>query len=586
MSRGRCAPHPYIAIRGSEWRHVLHKREAASVKLISSAILAFFAHPPSLSFNELNQLNASFHILARSYQRKHTSWFATIRRWFLRSARIDYKETNRLINQVKQRIIPLLANAASSSPTHSFTPLSSFNNRRIASLTLKDCHVFFSSAPFEKAHSGDTDYTQKMVSLLKEQHINASYITGSTLFQGQHLYHPETIASSIPGGRGTDDHSRKQAVDRVVNYIQSFDGPKIFHLQLRIPESGCLFSPEDLKKLRERQVRVIITCHEWQLNQERPHYQEQAFSYFQYADQVIFLNREDARHAHAFSQKKKSTFLTHDRYRIIPIPTTVSMNSPSVEEVVRRERNIIIFGLIRANKGFEQAVELARHIKQRQELNSCKVLIAGKPTSVDYFCSLAQSILALDLQEVDTLRRAWEEDPQHFSALKREIDRLQREQRPNALPAEFHLDLSEEALQQLISKCKYAYKPDNKGFANNASAIINLLAQGCVTFAKWGIVTDREFLPGGSYENALVLTSKQSKSLHEFYPSADEVIAKIVQRESDPQQTLNRQTIAAALKATHDPVEGVFSNEVIAQATIEAYRAILHPSDRMPLSGE
>jgi hypothetical protein len=64
---------------------------------------------------------------------------------------------------------------------------------------------------------------------------------------------------------------------------------------------------------------------------------------------------------------------------------------------------------------------------------------------------------------------------------------------------------------------------------------------------------------------------KNKQSLIDFSPSPKDVIAEIQKRESDKDQKLNRETIAAALKATHDSDEGVFSNRVVVKETVEAY---------------
>jgi hypothetical protein len=380
---------------------------------------------------------------------------------------------------------------------------------------LKASHIFLSSGPFEGLHTGDTDYAEKIVGILKNEKIQASYITGSTTNStGQSLYDPKSIEyQHIKADHKLiiDNDNRKQAVANVINYMLSFDGPKIFHLQLRTPETGCMFLPEDLKKMRDQGIQVVVTCHEWQLNNHRPWYQDQALKYFQQVDKVIFLNPDDAAHAVNYATVNTPGKKFPSKYGVSAVPVTVNIeNPPTVDEVVRRDKNIITFGLIRPNKGFEQSVALAREIKT-SGLEGCKVLIAGKPVSFEYFIKLATDVLALKQDDKLKLKEAWDKDPVKLLEFKKTVSNLQKENRPDALPAEFHIDLSEQELNTLISKSKYAYKPDNKGFANNASAIINLLANGCVTFAKWGSLTDKKFLRGGAHENAIILTKEQTK---------------------------------------------------------------------------
>lgn len=423
---------------------------------------------------------------------------------------------------------------------------------------LKSCHVFLSSGPFEGEHTGDADYANKIVDILKNEKINAAYITGKTA-----LYNPQEIKYEGYGNdkKIVDDDNRKNAVQNVLNHILSFDGPKIFNLQLRIPETGCMFLPEDLEKFKKQGIKVVVTCHEWTLNDFRPHYQKRALEYFKKADRVIFLNQQDAAGATELSGK----FPT--KLTVSAVPITVPVKIPTPESVVKRDKNILTFGIIRPNKGFEQAIRLGEEIKSagRKDL---KVLIAGKPVNFDYFISLAMPALFLNVKDIQRLKFAWDNDPKQF---KEEIDKIQKQNRPDALPVEFHLDLNEQEMAALIARSKYAYKPDNKGFANNASAIINLVANGCITFAKWGIVTDKRFLKGGEHEKALILTKSQHKSLVDFSPDPKEVLKEILKREQDPKQKSNLETAAAALKATHDKERGVFSDNVVARDCIAAF---------------
>ncbi|CUI16107.1 Conserved hypothetical protein [Candidatus Protochlamydia naegleriophila] len=560
----RNTSHSYIKIDGKKWS--VAQAKATSIKEVSRCVKSILAENRAISLPTLHTLRNCFDAIASSYLTKHSGILARLMRFFSRSVRSEYQQTKTLIEDAKNSLEQLILTGSEISPS----------NGTSLREAVKSTHVFIFSGPFEGEHTGDTDYAEKMVDLLEEEQINASYITGSTVAQGAPLYDPKDITYAGYGERRkiVDDDKRKQAVANVISHLLSFDGPKIFHLQLRVPETGCLFLPEDLKQLKEQGIKVIVTCHEWQLNNHRPWYQEQAFEYFQEADKVVFLNQEDASHAVNFSERNLNELL--DKHSVSAVPITVTIHTPpSVAEVLNRDKNIITFGLIRPNKGFEQAVYLAQKIKDNGP-EGCKVLIAGKPTSFNYFMRLATPILALNEEDTTRLKQAWDQDPIHFGAFKQMIHLLQKENRPEALPAEFHIDLSEQEWQDLVSRSKYAYKPDNKGFANNASAIINLLANGCITFAKWGIVTDRQFLPGGTHGNAIILTKEQKPDLANFSPEPEEVIADIRMRESDPDQKLNRETVTAALKAAHDPIKGVFSNKVVTQDVIAVYEQFLN----------
>lgn len=446
----------------------------------------------------------------------------------------------------------------------------------VISPKLKSAQVFFFTGPFEGEHTGDADYTNKVVDLLKKESIKATYIKGSTTVNGSELYNPKdiTYTSENQDRFIQDDIHRKRAVKNVTDLILSSPGePKIFHLQLRPPETGCMFLSDDLEYLQKNGVKVVITCHEWKLNDHRMHYQEESLNYFKHADEVIFLNKDDADGAVNLAKKRMAKFPTE--FRVSAVPITVSVeNPPTVDAVINREKNILVFGLMRENKGFDQGIGLARKLKENNP-DGLKVILAGKPASLNYLLFLASCAFDLNDDEMQMVKDAWNKDPLKFTELKKLLLKFENENRPSGLPIEFHLNLDEGEMEKLISKCKYAYKPDNKGFANNSSAIINLMANGCITFAKWGMATDKKFLSGGEHANALVLTDEQRPSLGDFSPTPAEVLAEINRRESDPLQKLNRETAEKALKVTHDPNIGVFCNETVFKQTAATYENVI-----------
>lgn len=421
---------------------------------------------------------------------------------------------------------------------------------------LKSARVFICSAPYETEHTGDVDYALSLQRSLTKNRISCEYLTGNTQHRGAPLYDAQKL---------TDPASpkRNEAVANIENYILSFEGPKILHLQLRVPESGCLFTPEDLQRFREKGIKIVITCHEWTLNNHRRDFQTSAHTYFESADHVIFLNQKDAQGAGA----KKT-------YSISAVPPTIAIDClPNPAEVVARKVNVLAFGMLRPYKGFEQAIQLAELMK-KQGLKNAKVIIAGRPMDRFFFIrSLFNRAFRLPLDTIRALEDAWDQDPQKLTQFKRAIAKVQSELGEGALPVEFHLDLNEGEMHQLVSRCKYAYKPDNKGFANNASAIINMLAQGCITFAKWGIVTSPDFLKGGRFENALILTEMQ-EGLVTQSPSPEFVLHKIMERESELDQVANRSTVETALAAVRE----LFNPEKIAHHVIGVYQSVVASS--------
>ena len=76
---------------------------------------------------------------------------------------------------------------------------------------------------------------------------------------------------------------------------------------------------------------------------------------------------------------------------------------------------------------------------------------------------------------------------------------------PEDLPIDIFLDISPENLSSLFSFAKYAIKYDDKGWSNNSSALINILNNGCILYAGWGMCTSQE-VTNGLFKEAIVLT--------------------------------------------------------------------------------
>lgn len=110
----------------------------------------------------------------------------------------------------------------------------------------------------------------------------------------------------------------------------------------------------------------------------------------------------------------------------------------------------------------------------------------------EYLRRLESDHVALVPQYAELLaQRAWAAQRDHLLAEERRWDNL-------PLPVFFKLNLDEPALVETFKQCKYVYKPDDKGMADNASAMISPMANGCILFTSWGAVTPAEFKAGPS----------------------------------------------------------------------------------------
>jgi len=249
-------------------------------------------------------------------------------------------------------------------------------------------------------------------------------------------------------------------------------------------------------------------------------------------------------------------FFEHEPYRLqnksklSRVPPTIIMDEKLLEKLKTENANILIFGLIREKKGFEKALDIIEsiHLHYKKELPSTRLVIVGKPISLElladilnkkfncpkkidsdilsqvqkdfrnqYTTEIKNMIAAHRLEDLKksliqvgpcndeiatkTLQDMAKQN-QHLkvniinpSKLQTFIFELNNEI-PEALPIDIFLDVPTESLPYIVSQTKYAIKYDNKGWANNSSALINILSFGCILYTGWGMCTDEEVTQG------------------------------------------------------------------------------------------
>lgn len=581
--------------------------------------------------------------------------------------------------------------------------------------------IFIISFPFDERDTGDYDYCTAIEAAINasEGNYKAKYVTSEDI--DKYDTHTAQELLSIIKGKNSggkvfynslyrfyENDVRITLAASVIQYIKnnkSADGT-IVNIQLRPPETGFLFSPEDLRQLKDDGFKVCITCHEYELNYDRQWLQSIMHPYFQIADSVLFFNEKDqisasghADHsifaekilselteipdsiqqarllklsaqntlssvscsfldnaiipsvyvlekemtdldckmligeinfangepvrysvagnitkarppitlewgvrenisvhtAVSFSvsgiiiyPKNVSVFTTkaniiepkftfgHDTYKLAEksgltrvLPTTAEISS-NFQEFLDKAPNIVIFGLIRENKGFEDAISIIREIgdKYKKELPNTRLLVVGKASSCDLLAEILKKKFGLDklksieylsklLQDIvksdrfdekiildisDFIKKAEEfrinqikqilyktgvyQNGDEESFVQRIKDKATKDlvtldkpsllQQfinlltviPEILPIDIYLDVSRDELQAIFTKTKYAIKYDEKGWANNASGLINLLAYGTVLYTGWGMCTNTEVV-NGNYSQSMVLPKGQ-----------------------------------------------------------------------------
>jgi hypothetical protein len=103
------------------------------------------------------------------------------------------------------------------------------------------------------------------------------------------------------------------------------------------------------------------------------------------------------------------------------------------------------------------------------------------------------------------------------------------------LPIEIVFDAPPDLFQKIASRCKYAFKVDLKSMADNASSILSLMANGCITFTESRFDTPDEFRvdkTGGKLSPVILPPNPLGSCSGEF------VATEIARRDADPSLNL------------------------------------------------
>ncbi len=190
------------------------------------------------------------------------------------------------------------------------------------------------------------------------------------------------------------------------------------------------------------------------------------------------------------------------------------------EILSNREPNILHFGIIRGEKGIDEAIELS--LKLRENKENYKVIIAGKlmfdlkllynifikifnmqppefykDLQIAIKTILDRNIELREVKEFVRVERIINNEGRHEEFNNfciKFYEKLAEKYRDRLTNIEFHFNVNEEKIKRLAMRCKYAIKLDHKGMANNASTIASCLGFYLPVISTCGLVTNKEFI--------------------------------------------------------------------------------------------
>jgi effector protein SidI len=409
--------------------------------------------------------------------------------------------------------------------------------------------LYFTSALFQIPNTGDYDYMKELSSSLNNSKISSEILTknvyGDDFIKIQEKY-SNLLIKNVHNEKKflknynllKKDKRRINIITNIINYIKPHKFKyKVLAIQYRAPDSGTLFYPADLIKFKKEGIIIVTTCHEFYLNIYRPYLKKTTAHILSESNLTFFFNKIDFTEAQKYAFKGKHHFTEQ----------LITLNLPNIKktnkDILNRPNNILFFGLIRPKKGFESALNLALYIYNNPHKNIGKVIITGKceyknPTIQNWLGRLKSKLIDKNLNVHEKYKHV----------------------------LKIYINKSNRSLSQIINICKYAYKPDGKGFANNSSSIINLLNFGCITYTKWGPFTPSYIINSNSkYKNSIRVQNSMNKDLmSDNKPLPNVVYDSIIK--STPEDNLKSITNSKKL------LSNVFDNNVI---TSTYYKNIL-----------
>lgn len=367
-----------------------------------------------------------------------------------------------------------------------------------------------------------------------------------------------------------NDPTKQKLIASMIDAIQP-DSQTYLDIHIRPPDCGVFINPADIAMFKKSGIKVNLTIHEYKQNFNRRYLQQYTHELMRKANRVLFFNQKDRdsairatmqgdcdqRNTHHISGIHKKAFDTHiwfkdkedqidvdnidlEKYPVRPYKldtksglTVASQqlslsNTGHISDILGKPANILSFGTIRPNKGFSQALEVAKLIKKQFDTPTSiptihsemgyfpQVIIAGDPQNKDIMTKLVKE--RFGEQAVENYQNGAngqagkpyddafsnEEIRSYWEYLIRDLNTQVSEQKIKLHNSflEIYSFCSKEELFDLKRRCKYVLRMDDMGMRYNASAIISTLDVGIV-YAKYGLVTDDAFTPKGVHGAAV-----------------------------------------------------------------------------------
>lgn len=351
-------------------------------------------------------------------------------------------------------------------------------------------NIYITCAPFKIKCTGDYEYLNVFKNtyneLFQNNQITELYCDDDDLQK----YYIEELTKNVHNKSSfmkgyynvKYNKKRKQEILKFLKKMKKNEGPTKLIIQYRAPETGCLFYPEDIILFRRNNIEVIIVCHEFYINILRPYLKYMSVKVLNEANTTFFFNKIDYLEASKLGFKGAHYFTR--------VPVLLNMPNKLYIPTLKREENILYFGLIRPGKGFLNILLLAKLLYEKKD--NRKVIIVGK-------CEMSVNILIkkwLDKIDIDLINDKLEVNAKYKSNL------------------EIYANPNDNLLFQMVNRCQFSYKSDGKGFALNSSSLINILYLGCILFTKSSIFTPSFLLDINSkYYGSIIFQSNKTNNI-------------------------------------------------------------------------